>query len=105
MIQKKAGDTLEAARSVLAEEQVAANRLFAKAKDELTGTTDRRTKFQEWKEADARADDREDEGLLTAEEALDLEIDTRARLRDNPGKPWEPLLTDEEENLLATKSA
>ena len=105
VIQKKAGDTLEAARSVLAEEQVAANRLFAKVRAELAGTADLRTKFQEWKEADASAENREVDGLLTAAEALDLEIETRVRLRENPDKPWEPLLTEEEENLLATASA
>ncbi|MBV2350953.1 hypothetical protein KUL97_04415 [Synechococcus sp. HK05] len=83
-IQKKAADTLEAAKTVLAEEQVAANKLLAKVKAELTETADLRTRFQEWKQAYARADNREDDGLLTAEEALEIEIDRRVWLKENP---------------------
>jgi hypothetical protein len=52
VIQKKAGDTLEAAKRVLAEEQVAANRLFDRVAKELDRTEDLRSKYKVWKEAE-----------------------------------------------------
>ncbi len=104
VIQKKAADTLEAAKRVLVEEQLAANRLFDMLARELDGAEDLRTRFKGWKAAEA---DRElwTGDVLTAEEALEIEVSSRMNLRENPEKPWEPLLTEEDERLLATASA
>ena len=104
VIQKKAADTLEAAKRVLAEEQVAANRLFDRLSRELDGNDDLRSKYKEWKEADAKHET-DEEYLLTADEALELELNSKLTLKENPEKPWEPLLSREDEKLLATATA
>jgi integrase len=104
VIQKKAADTLEAAKRVLAEEQVAANRLFDRLSRELDGNDDLRSKYKEWKEADAKHET-DEEYLLTADEALELELNSKLTLKEDPEKPWEPLLSREDEKLLATATA
>jgi integrase len=111
-IQKKAADTLEEARKVLAREQVAAQGLFDAIEEEIRtasrkGPEELRAKYKKWKQLDSEAADigEPDDTLLTAEEALDLEILERVTPIYNPSNPREERYNEEDEAILRTAQA
>ena len=107
-IQKKAGDTLEAAKRVLVEEQSKAHKLFDRAWLQVNGQDDLRTLYRAWKESDSKGEKQEgfsSSEVLSAEEMLDIEVESKVAWNCNPEKPWELVLTKEEEKILSVATA
>jgi len=107
-IQKKAADTLEQAKKVLAKEQVSAHALFEKAWNELErvlkgGSDELRTKYRAWQKDWEK--DGDDEFTLSINEALELELEQRVNARVDPRNPAVDIYTPEEEALLKTAQA
>jgi integrase len=110
-IQKKASDSLEEARKILAEEQVATNKYFDKIKKGINARTnggpeDLRNKYRSWQNA---SEEEVQEGqsieVLTAEEALDLEIEARISPIFDPRHPHIEKYNEQDEALLNTAIA
>jgi integrase len=111
-IQKKAADTLEEARKVLAREQVAAQALFDAIEEEVRtagrkGPEELRAKYWAWKKLEEENQDtqHQDDGLLSADESLEQEIYERVNPIFNPRKPTLEQYTEQDEALLKTAQA
>jgi hypothetical protein len=107
-IQKKAADTLEQAKKVLAKEQVSAHSLSEKAWSELQriakgGSDELRVKYRAWQKDWKEESD--DEFTLSINEALELEIEQRVNAKIDPRNPAIDIYTPEEEALLRTAQA
>jgi integrase len=108
-IQKKAADTLEEARKVLAREQVAAQGLFDSIEEEIRtasskGPEELRAKYWAWKRMEEEVE-RSDELVLTAEESLDEEVSYLVNPVFDPNNPIVEQYTDQDEALLKTAQA
>ena len=107
-IQKKAADTLEQAKKVLAKEQVSAHALFEKAWNKLEriskgGADELRAKYRAWQKD--WEEETDDELKLSINEALELEIEQKVSAKFDPRNPAIDIYTPEEEALLRTAQA
>jgi integrase len=108
-IQKKAADTLEEARKVLAREQVASQALFDAIEKEVRtagrkGPEGLRAKYWAWKRMEEEVE-RSDGLVLTAEESLDEEVSDLVNPVFHPNNPVLEQYTDQDEALLNTAQA
>lgn len=111
-ILKKAADTLEEAKKVLAREQVAAQGLFDAIEEEIRtasrkGPEELRAKYWAWKRMGEENPDPQyqDDGLLSADESLEQEIYERVNPIFDPKRPTLEQYTDQDEALLKTALA
>lgn len=102
-IQKKAGDTLEAAKRALLEEQLKAQQLFDQHREEESPKQLRKL-YRQLKDGHTN-ETGPDDTMLTAEEAIDLIVDSRVSIRVDPENPSTPIVSEEDEALLLTAAA